>query len=136
MAKIDIFAPQDTSMVKGLEGQKILLYGGNDTGKTYQSTRLLKPMLIMAEAGGNARAVKKFPINEWNDFTQIVDQLVKTYDKAKESFQTLIPMRHLWQLTKMGLLNNMEFRKLEWCKMLPRVIQMGTPLHALDLKIK
>lgn len=90
MAKIDIFAPQDTNMVKGLEGQKILLYGGNDTGKTYQSTRLLKPMLIMAEAGGNARAVKKFPINEWNDFTQIVDQLVKTYDKAKESFQTII----------------------------------------------
>ena len=90
MAKIDIFAKQDTSMVKGLEGQKILLYGGNDTGKTYQSTRLLKPMLLMAEAGGNARAVTKFAINEWNDFTQIVDQLVKNYDKAKESFQTIV----------------------------------------------
>lgn len=90
MAKIDIFAPQDTSMVKGLEGQKILLYGGNDTGKTYQSTRLPKPMLLMAEAGGNARNVPKFAINEWNDFVQIVDQLVKNYDKAKESFRTIV----------------------------------------------
>lgn len=90
MAKIDIFAPQEINMVKGLEGQKILIYGGNDTGKTYQSTRLLAPMLLMAEAGGNARKVTKFPINEWNDFTQIVDQLVKSYDKAKELFQTII----------------------------------------------
>lgn len=90
MAKIDIFAPQDTNMVGGLEGQKILIYGGNDTGKTYQSTRLPAPMLLMSEAGGNARKVIKFPINEWNDFTQIVDQLVKSYSKAKESFQTII----------------------------------------------
>lgn len=90
MGKIDIFAPQDTNMVKGLEGQKILLYGGNDTGKTYQGTRLPKPMLLMAEAGGNARTVTKFPINEWNDFTQIVDQLVKNYDKAREQFQTIV----------------------------------------------
>lgn len=90
MGKIDIFAKQDTSMVKGLEGQKILLYGGNDTGKTYQSSRLSKPMLLMAEAGGNARNVTKFSINDWNDFTQIVDQLVKDYSKAHELFNTII----------------------------------------------
>lgn len=90
MGKIDIFAKQDDNMVSGLEGQKILIFGSNDTGKTYQSTRLSKPMLLMAEAGGNARKVTKFAINEWADFTQIVDQLVKSYDKAKETFQTIV----------------------------------------------
>lgn len=77
-------------MVGTLEGQKIMVYGGNDTGKTFQTTRLEKPMLLMAEAGGNARNVPKFPLDDWDDFTQIVKQLVSKYEEAREMYQTII----------------------------------------------
>lgn len=90
MSKIDIFAEQDNKMVSGLEGQTIEVFGSNDTGKTFQMTRLPKPMLIMAEGGGNARNVPKFAIDDWDDFTQIVKQLISDYDKARESYQTII----------------------------------------------
>lgn len=90
MAKIDIFAKQDTNMVKGLEGQKLYLYGSNSLGKTMQATRLSKPLLLMAESGGNARNVPKIPIDAWADFTQVVKQLIGSYDKAKDLYQTII----------------------------------------------
>lgn len=90
MAKIDIFAKQDNSMVSTLDGIKMVIYGGSDCGKTYQTTRLKNPMLIMAEAGGSARNVPKFPIDDWDDFTQIVKQLTDNYAKAREKYQTII----------------------------------------------
>ena len=90
MSKVDIFAQQDNTMVGSLDGQKILVYGGNDTGKTYQTTRLPKPMLLMTEAGGNARNVPKFPIDDWDDFTEIVKQLISKYEQAREKFSTII----------------------------------------------
>ena len=90
MGKINIFEKQENGMVGTLEGQKIMIYGGNDTGKSYQSTRLPKPMLLMAEAGGNARNVPKFPLDDWDDFAQIVKQLTSKYEEAKKMYQTII----------------------------------------------
>lgn len=91
MAKIDIFAEQqDCGMVNSLKGQKILIYGDSDTGKTYQLTRMEKPLLLMAEMGGNARNCPKYPINDWDDFTTIVKQLVANPEKTMEKFQTVI----------------------------------------------
>lgn len=92
MAKIDIFAKQDNTMVNSLEGVKLYVYGGGDTGKTSQMMRLEKPMLIMAEAGGTAINEQKFPVDDWDDFTQIVTQLTSpnTYKKAREMYQSII----------------------------------------------
>lgn len=90
MAKIDIFAPQDTSMISSLAGQKIMIYGDSDTGKTFQATRMEKPMLLMAESGGSARNVPKFPINNWDSFTEIVKQLTTDITKTREMFQTIV----------------------------------------------
>lgn len=90
MGKIDIFAKQENNMVSTLEGIKAIIFGGSDTGKTYQLTRLSKPMLIMAEAGGAARNVPKFPVDDWDDFSQIVKQLTSNYAKAREMYQTII----------------------------------------------
>lgn len=90
MAKIDIFTKQDNNMVSTLEGVTIEIFGNSDTGKTLQSTRLPKPMLIMAEAGGNARNVPKFPVDDWDDFCQIVKQLTSSYEKAREMYQTIV----------------------------------------------
>lgn len=91
MAIIDIFAEQNNNMVDSLKGQKILIFGGNSVGKTYQTTRLEKPMLLMTESGGNARTRNKFPIDTWGKFVSVVEQLTgKTYEKAAEKYQTVI----------------------------------------------
>ena len=88
--KIDIFAKQDTNMVMDLSGQKIMIYGPNDTGKTKQSCRFPKPLLLMAENGGNAVNCPKFAIRDWNTFVTINNQLVNMYDKAHELYNTII----------------------------------------------
>lgn len=90
MGKIDIYAPQETKMNCSLKGQKIFLFGGNDVGKTFQSTRMEKPLLLMAESGGNARNCPKFPINDWDDFTTIISQLTSDIKKSEELYQTII----------------------------------------------
>ncbi len=89
MAKIDIFAPQDNNMISSLAGQKIMIYGDSDCGKTFQATRMEKPLLLMAESGGSARAVPKFGINSWDAFTEIVKQLTADPIKTRESYQTV-----------------------------------------------
>lgn len=76
MAKIDIFAPQEKNMVSSLAGVKITIAGSSDGGKTFQATRFPKPLLLMAESGGAARPVPKFPVPDWQTFTTIVKQLV------------------------------------------------------------
>lgn len=90
MGKLDIFAPQDNKIVSSLQSQKIMVYGGNRTGKTFQSTRMEKPALLMTEAGGNARNCPKFPITDWDDFTTVVKQFTSQYDKASKLYQTII----------------------------------------------
>ena len=90
MAKIDILNLPETGMVQGLEGQKILIYGSSSVGKTFQSTRMKKPLLLMCEAGGNARNCPKQAIDDWDDFTTVVKQLTGKYEEAKEKYQTII----------------------------------------------
>lgn len=90
MAKVDIFAKQENTMVDSLKGQKILIWGDSDTGKTYQTTRMEKPILLCAEPGGNARNVPQFAIPDWDTFVDIVSQLTKHYDKASELYSTCI----------------------------------------------
>ena len=51
---LDIFAPQYSTVAKGLEGKVILVYGGNNLGKTKQATRMKKPFYLPFEAGLNA----------------------------------------------------------------------------------
>ena len=90
MAKVDIFNLEETGMVKGLEGQKILIYGSSSVGKTFQSTRMEKPLLLAAEAGSNARNCPKIPIDDWDDFTSVVKQLTTKYEDARKKYQTII----------------------------------------------
>ena len=46
MASVDIFNPQVSTVAKGLEGKVILVYGGNNVGKTKQAT-LMKADTIL-----------------------------------------------------------------------------------------
>ena len=75
MAKMSLLDLEDTGMVGSIKGQKIYLYGPNDTGKTFQSMKLPKPLLLMTEAGGNGVRGKKMPVTKWSVFKDLVSQL-------------------------------------------------------------
>lgn len=89
----DILKPQISKVSKGLEGKTILIYGSNSLGKTYQATRMEKPLVLPFEDGIEAiDGIPYFPINEWKDFKEINKGLTnkKTVEQAKEMYKTLI----------------------------------------------
>ncbi len=89
----DIFNPQVSVVAKGLEGKRIMIYGGNNLGKTKQSTRMKKPFYLPFEKGVNAISGVSFvPINTWADFKKVNKQLTSlgTVEKAKEIYSTII----------------------------------------------
>ena len=89
----DIFNPQVSVVAKGLEGKRIMIYGGNNLGKTKQATRMKKPFYLPFEKGVNAIGGIPFvPINSWADFKKVNKQLtnISTVDKAKELYNTII----------------------------------------------
>lgn len=92
MAKIDLLSLEVENMIGSLKGQKILLYGDNDTGKTKQAMRMEKPLLLMCESGGNAVVGYRQAISGWDEFQQVVKQLTgdKTREIMMEKFQTVI----------------------------------------------
>ena len=93
MQTLDIFNPQISVVAHGLAGKVIMLYGGNSTGKTYQSVRMEKPYVLACESGLNAQNGIPFAnIRTWSDFMFIVKQLTSpaTVDQAKERYSTII----------------------------------------------
>lgn len=93
MAKVDIFNPQESVIAKGLEGKAIMIYGGNNVGKTYVATRMSKPYVILTESGLNAQSgVKYNRINKWSEFLSAIDQFTspKTVEKAREMYDTIV----------------------------------------------
>ena len=91
--ELDIFNPQVSTVAKGLEGKVILVYGGNNLGKTKQATRMKKPFYLPFEAGLNAIPGVPFcPITKWSDFIKINKQLTDpaTVEKAREMYSTII----------------------------------------------
>lgn len=89
---IDIFNPQVSQVVAGLEGKLILIYGTNRTGKTLNATKAKKPFVVGFERGLNAISGVPFvPITSWNDWTAVVKQLTgPKMVQAKEAYNTII----------------------------------------------
>lgn len=90
---VDIFNPQYSVIAEGLEGKVILLYGGNNLGKTAQAVRMKKPFVIACESGLNAQSgIAYNKVNNWADFKRLVRQFTSkaTVDKAKEMYSTII----------------------------------------------
>lgn len=79
-------------MIGGLSGQKVLLYGKNNTGKTFQAMKCERPLLLMTESGGNGIKGYKKAIDTWSDFITAVSDLVapSTLDKMLEKFFTIV----------------------------------------------
>lgn len=89
---IDLLSLEESGVTYGIEGLKILIYGGNTLGKTPQAMKFPKPLLLMGEAGGTAIKGRKQPIKTKKDFVDVVRQLTdeRTLDKMKEKYQTII----------------------------------------------
>lgn len=95
MAEIDIFNPQESVVAEGTEGKVIMLYGTNNTGKTYQGVRIgSKEAYVMAcEMGLNAIAgIKYNKISSWGEFRKVVKQFTSkgTVEKAKAIYSTIV----------------------------------------------
>ncbi|MFS0643769.1 ATP-binding protein [Siminovitchia sp. 179-K 8D1 HS] len=91
--KIDILNPSISKVSAGLEGKVILLYGGNNVGKTLQSTRLERPYYIGLEDG--LRAIAGIPfasVKDWKTLKDIIKQFTdpRTIEAVKERYQTII----------------------------------------------
>lgn len=87
-----IFDAPRSAIANGLEGKIILLYGGNNLGKTAQAVRFPKPFVMACEMGLNGiNDVPYRPINNWRDFKDTVKQFTGvTRDKAREMYSTII----------------------------------------------
>lgn len=75
----------------GIRGKKIVIYGCNDTGKTFQACHLPHSFLVMTESGGSAVNCPKEDCTEkWSHFKEIVDDLVKNAEEYQEDLQTVV----------------------------------------------
>lgn len=92
MAKFNFDELQEENFTSGMEGKKLLIYGGNSLGKSYQTTRLDRPFLIMTESGGSALKCPKTGCNKWSKFTDIVDDITneRNFEKRWEQIRTVI----------------------------------------------
>lgn len=92
MAMLDIFNAPKSVIANGLEGKVILIYGGNNLGKSAQATRFPKPFVMACEMGLNGiDGVPYVPITRWSDFKSIIKQFTgPTKEKAKELYSTII----------------------------------------------
>ena len=90
---VDIFNPQVSVVAKGLEGKTIMIYGGNNLGKTYVAAHLSKPFVIACESGLNALSGLKYNrVNTWAEFKKLVKQFTNksTVDQARALYDTIV----------------------------------------------
>ncbi len=89
----DLFSPEISHVIGGMEGKSIVIYGPNRAGKTYNTSLAPKPLFLSFEKGLNAiEGVAHFYIDKWGTFTNLVQQLTSpaTIAKAKERYSTII----------------------------------------------
>jgi len=90
---VDIFNPEVSEVVRGLQGKSILLYGTNRTGKTANAIKAKKPIVACFENGLAAiGGIPNVKIQKWADWQSFVKQLTgpATFEKAKELYSTVI----------------------------------------------
>ena len=113
---------QEVKFDDGLEGKKILIYGDNDAGKTYQACHFPYPLLIMTESGGSAVNCPKYDCTErFSTFKEIVEDVCKNVDKYrnpsednKARLQTIIidTAENLVKLSEKAICNEFGVRDL------------------------
>ena len=90
---IDIFNPEVSQVVRGLESKKILVYGPPKSGKTSQSVKAEKAVVLRFEQGlGALNGVRNFPMTKWTDWTKFVRDVTNpvNQEKVKSLYSTII----------------------------------------------
>ncbi|HCL4447158.1 TPA: AAA family ATPase [Clostridium botulinum] len=83
---------EETVVAKGLEGKIIMVYGGNNLGKSKQSTKFPNPITLPFEPNAlNAiGGAKKLPIHDWAGFKDFTDSMYNdklTLEKNKRKLE-------------------------------------------------
>ncbi|NBK99164.1 MAG: hypothetical protein EOM50_14325, partial [Erysipelotrichia bacterium] len=91
MAKLDLLELEKEEVVGSLKGLVEIWYSSNNCGKTYNLSKMPKPLIIATEAGGRGINAHKVRINSWGDFMDVVKQLTnpKTLEEMQEKFETI-----------------------------------------------
>lgn len=92
MAKMDLLSLEVENVIGSLKGLVEVWYGSNNTGKSYNASKMPKPLLIATEAGGRGINCHKIGITSWGDFMDTVKQLTdpKKLEAMQEKFETII----------------------------------------------
>lgn len=81
------------NVIGSLKGVVEVWYSDNNQGKTYNASKMPKPLILATEAGGRAIGQTHVAhINSWGDFADYVKQLTnpKTLTEMQEKFETII----------------------------------------------
>ncbi len=83
MADFDIFAPQISKVVDGVEGKVMLVHSESvKCGKTTVGSQMPKPLYLRCEQGINAiDGLPYLPLDSWSDFKKAVKQLTSKKPK-------------------------------------------------------
>lgn len=91
MAKFNLLDLVPEQVTGSLNGLVEVWYGSNNVGKTYQFSKMEKPLLIACEAGARGVSCPTVHINSWGDFMDVVKQLTdpKTLDEMKGKYESI-----------------------------------------------
>lgn len=92
MAKVDLLSLEAEEVVGSLKSVVEVWVGGNNVGKTYNASKMPKPLIIATEAGGRGVNCLKAKVTKWGEFIDLVNQLTnpKTLDEMLNKYETLI----------------------------------------------
>lgn len=89
----DYINTQEESIVaEGLEGKVIMVYGGNNLGKSKSGSEFPSPLFLPLEPNAlNARGgIRKLPVHDWATFRDFVDSVYKdkmNYERALQALE-------------------------------------------------
>lgn len=90
---INILQPKVSKLSNTMEGQQILVYGSNSTGKSFQGSKLKDVLFLPFENGiRTLNGVEFFPVNSWKDFREINKALTdpKTIEEVKKKYKSIV----------------------------------------------
>lgn len=89
--KQDLLSMEKEGVVGSLKGIVEVWYGDNNVGKSYNFSKMPKPLLISTEAGGRGINCHKYNVVNWGEFMDAVQQLTepKTLKQMQEKFETI-----------------------------------------------
>ncbi len=92
MSKVNLLELESEQVIGSLKSVVEIWVGSNNTGKTYNASKMPKPLLILTEAGGRGVNCPKVRITSWSDFMDLIKQLInpKTIEQMQEKYETII----------------------------------------------